>query len=682
MLKQSPASFAPSALPVRDVEIDLGAVLRTIWRGRHAILLSTAICLWVGWYEAYRGAVPLYAATSQLALQLRNEPVVNLDTVISGVSSDTSSMNTEMEIIRSRALIGRLVDELDLVNDPEFNPLLEQPRARSIADLPGAVIGWVQARLGRTDPARLSAVDPAALRSDVVGTLRDQITASTARNSYVFTITATTRDPDKSALIANTLARIYKDDQIRIKVDATDNAAQWLAGRVSELALELEGQQSAISRLRSQNALVSTEGLQALNAQAIELRQRLQAAQGQKDRVDMRLADIRAASDNGFPDQAIAASDPQLESIAAAIAAGDLGAELRFASRLEQVILLAEAESERLTQQIADLQSALDGLSVQFGSQSTDLVALQQLERETEATRVLYETFLARLKETTVQEGVHQADSRILSDAIPGEKVSPRTAMILALSAGLGLLGGMALVLTREVLQNTYRTPEDLERDTGLGVLGQIPRIPARARVDVLTYLRDKPSSPAAEAIRNLRTSILLSNIDAPPKVIMSTSSIPGEGKTTNALALAANLSGLQKRVLLMEGDIRRRTLIKYFPGASGKAGLLSVLGENLTIEEAIYHPPDHGFDVLMGEKSAINAADLFSSDRFQALVQNLREAYDYVVIDTPPVLVVPDARVIAQAVDAVIYSVNWDSTTRSQVDEGLRQFRSVNIPV
>jgi len=212
-------------------------------------------------------------------------------------------------------------------------------------------------------------------------------------------------------------------------------------------------------------------------------------------------------------------------------------------------------------------------------------------------------------------------------------------------------------------------------------VLGQIPRIPAGKRAKVLKYLADKPTSAAAEAVRNLRTSVLLANPDNPPQVIMSTSSVPGEGKTTQSLGLAQNLAGLDKKVLLVEGDIRKLVFAQYF-NIKGKKGLISVLNGQASIEEAAVFEPSLNADVLIGEKSKVNAADLFSGDEFTDFLDEMRATYDYVIIDTPPVLAVPDARVIGRVVDAVIYTVKWDSTTQRQVTEGLKSLRSVGVKV
>ena len=145
---------------------------------------------------------------------------------------------------------------------------------------------------------------------------------------------------------------------------------------------------------------------------------------------------------------------------------------------------------------------------------------------------------------------------------------------------------------------------------------------------------------------------------------------------------MAQNLAGLDKRVLLIEGDIRRRTFDAYFRTPERAGSLLSAVAGHQPLAEAAFHPEGLGFEVLMGERSSVNAADLFSSQAFARLMEEARQTYDYVLIDTPPVLVVPDARVIAQQVDAVAYVVHWDRTPRAQVEEGLRQLRSVHVPV
>jgi len=239
---------------------------------------------------------------------------------------------------------------------------------------------------------------------------------------------------------------------------------------------------------------------------------------------------------------------------------------------------------------------------------------------------------------------------------------------------GGGLFLALALVFLFERMNSSFRSTEELESRTGQPVIGTIPMAPVTGRRALLNYLVEKPTSSIAEAIRNLRTSVLLANVDNPPQVIMTTSALPGEGKTTHAIMLANNFAALGKKVLLIEGDIRRRVFSNYFD-INGKAGLVSVFMGEASLEEATVE--EGGFTVLQGEATGANASDLYSSNKFHDFIADLRTRYDVIIIDTPPVLAVPDARVLCRQVDGVIYAVHWDKTHRDQVRQGIRALES-----
>ena len=658
-------------------EIDLLQLFGVLWRGKWVILFAAILVLVSGGYYAFAIAVPQYSATARLALQARDQQIVNLESVMSGVSTEQSAINTELEVIRSRGLLERLVTDMDLVQDPEFNATLRKPAALSRENLVNLVAPVLSISLPE---------EPVPTHEEIkIGTaqaVRGAISVSSQRNTYLLDIKVTSEGRQKSAEMANRLAQIYLDDQIEIKFSATEYAVDWLSGRVTDLELELKQKDDAIKDLRAETELVSLEALEALNLRAKDIRERLSEAQIAvalaNEKVD-RLGELAETED--IDAILLALPDPSLLTISDAAQGGDGAAKRTFFERFNSLFERTRVNADRVIQQRDALKASYERIQEQIAMQNVDLVKLNQLTREAEATRVLYETFLTRLKETSVQIGLQQADSRILSLATPGQQVAPRRSMVLALSLILGGMLGAGIVLLRHVLHNGFRTAEDLEQLTGYAVLGQIPKIPIRRRDRLISYIRSKTTSASAEAVRNLRTSILMSNIDNPPKVIMSTSSIPGEGKTTQAIALAHNLSGLGKKVLLVEGDIRRRTFTEYFdkdpPGS-----LISVVSGEQPLAEAVLRDTDLGADVLMGDKSSINAVDLFSSEKFHAFIETARVAYDFVIIDTPPVLVVSDSRVIGQSVDAIIYAVKWDSTSQSLVKDGLRQFSSIGLPV
>ncbi len=670
----STGRVSPVAGHVPD-SVDLGAAFGIVWRGKWTVLFTTLLGMLAAGYYAFYVAVPLYRATAVVILETQQESVVDLQSVVGGFSGDTSAINSEVEVLRARTLMEKVVERLDLTADPEFNKdlreptLLETTRAR------------IRELLGNT--ANASALSPEVLsqrRADtVVNRLLDQVSVRNVPSSLVFQITVETQDAEKSKLIADTIVNAYILNQLEVKFEATEQATGWLTDRVAELQVELEQAEASVADFSAGTNLVSVESLQGLERQLKDLRERISSAESTSADATERLAAFEAATDRET--QAEVADDGQLRRFLAR-AQNDDAVATAFDTRFEQIKARAALDATRSAQQLTALRQSLPQLESQLEAQGQDLITLQQLQREAEASRLLYEYFLARLKETSAQEGIQQADSRILSNAVtPLEPASPRKSLLTLVGGLLGLVVGLMIVLTRESGKKNFRTAAELETYSGEAVLGQIPIIPGRSRKSTLSYLAEKPTSAAAEAIRNLRTSVLLSNVDNPPQVLLSTSSVPSEGKTTNSLALAQNLAGMGKSVLLIEGDIRRRTFNAYFENVPNQ-GLVSVLTGSAALSDMVFQDKLTGADLLAGEKTNTNAADLFSSDAFKAFIASARAAYDYVVIDTPPVLVVPDARIMAQHADAVLFTVKWDSTTRPQLDEALRLFRDANLKV
>ena len=243
-------------------------------------------------------------------------------------------------------------------------------------------------------------------------------------------------------------------------------------------------------------------------------------------------------------------------------------------------------------------------------------------------------------------------------------------------------MAGAGGVLLREVRNTGVRSANDLEALTGIVVMGQLPMIGTKSSREMIEYLSQKPNSRLAESFRNLRTSVMLSNLDRPPQIIMSTSSLPNEGKTTQSLALAQNFAGMGKSILLIECDIRRRVFGSEL-GFRDEIGLLSVLSGEVMLADAVQRDPQLGaVDVLVGDSGTSNPVDVFSSDTFRAFLTDARTVYDIIIIDTPPVLAVPDSRVIAQHADAILYAVKWNSTPRTAVREGMRLLETVNARI
>ncbi|UWQ99479.1 polysaccharide biosynthesis tyrosine autokinase [Rhodobacteraceae bacterium S2214] len=672
---------------VDDDTIDLFALLRTVWLGKWIIALFFVIAAGIGVYVAYFASTPIYRSTAVVILETNQQsPVLDLQSVVSGASGDSTEVKSEIEVLRARSLMELVVNRMDLTNDPEFNASL-RPETK-IDQWKSTAIESVKGAIGSVTGADLSGAEPEVVPVDVanqraldsaVDILLGKTSVQNVNGSLVFRITAESESAIKAAKIADTIVELYIINQVNVKFEAMEQATAWLSNRVSELKIELEDAEGAIADFNAGTDLVSLEIIKDSELELNDLRQRSADARETLSEFEIALDAFESAT--SIVEKVAVSNDPQLRRLSDTVAS-DPRSVAAFDVRFASLLLRAEQNVESAELQVTALDNAEQELEARIATQSRDLIALQQLTREAEATRLLYEYFLSRLKETSAQQGIQQADSRILSDAvIPRNPSEPKKSRIVALSGILGIMLGVGVVLLRASRRNGFQTASDLEKHTGVTVVGQIPTIPARRRMKVLDYLISKPASAAAEAVRDLRTSIMLSDLDNPPKVIVSTSSIPGEGKTTNSLALAQNLSSMGQKVLLIEGDIRRRTLNQYFD-AKPTHGIVSVLSGDKAVSEVVEHFEDKGFDVIFGEKTSANAADVFSSRRFKDFIAEQRDNYDIIIIDTPPVLIVPDSRIIAQVADATLFSVKWDSTSRPQVDESLRLIQNANQKV
>lgn len=654
-IRQTP----PNASSDDDV-IDLGALLRTMWRKKLWILASVILCMAAGTIYAYKIAMPKYRATSVVLLDTAQDQLIDLGAVLPSLGAESEAINTEVEVLKSRRLLERVVNAADLTQDPEFNGALRPLSLK--AKLKNLVTG-------------ATPVTPSADQqvTSAINALLGQMSVRNLPNTYVLQITMETENPAKSVMLADTVAEQYILYQMDVKFEATRDASEWLTSRVADLKIELEQAEARVAEFSSNSEVVSIETVQALERQLKELRDRLQALRSSLAADTERLSALENAQDASPEEKVALAADPRLETILR-----ENGPGPAFDARFRQIVNLADIQVQRAEAQVQALMTSVTAREADIARQSDELILLQQLTREAEASRLLYEYFLSRLKETSAQEGIQRADSRILSNAVlPGGPSEPRKSLILAMSIIVGAIIGIGGVLLWEMRQNGYRLPSELEEDTGMPVMGQLPIFPTSSRRDALEYLAAKPTSAAAEAIRNLRTSVLLSSMDRTPKVIMLSSALPGEGKTTVSFALAQNFVGLGKKVLLIEGDIRRRVFSQYLDVKDAK-GMMAVLSGETSLAGAAIHDPVLGADILISEQTDVNAADILSSQQFKSFIDTARETYDIVIIDTPPVLVVPDARVVAQLADTVLFTVHWDKTSKTQLRDALRMFDMV----
>ncbi|MCZ6863144.1 MAG: polysaccharide biosynthesis tyrosine autokinase [Alphaproteobacteria bacterium] len=679
---------AVEAMP--ETDFDLRRLMLVVWRARWFLALFTVLGIGYAYAQLLR-ITPLYTAESRVLWEIDQANFVDIDPVTQGLRGDYFSLASQIEVIESGRLLNRVVTDLELAKDPVFNASLRPPegwtRWLSLTNAVAEARAYVFGAKSET----VVEETPEALQRRMVSALRGAVQAEWLDGTYVLIIRMTTSNPERSAELANEMARFYMLDQLETKFEAMRQATNWLTERVADLRVALESAEQSVESFASGMTLVSEEALAASARQLKDLRERAVALGDEQVETASRLEAVAAARAEGdFAAVAALMRELRLASLADEIGRLDQPAQnvqretmiARFDAEFERARTRMAFAIERLKGQEGTVRDTVVELEQKQSVQAKALLQLRQLQREAEASRLIYEFFLSRLKETSVQEGIQRPDARILTEAdVPGRASSPRRGITLLTGGGGGLLLALALVFLFERLNNSFRSTEELESRTGHAVIGTIPMAPTSRRRAFLQYLIDKPTSSVAEAIRNLRTSILLANVDDPPQVIMLVSALPGEGKTTCCIALAQISKALGKRVLLVECDLRRRTFRNYFD-LPVRDGLLSVLSGAKSFEDIVYHDENSGLYILPGEESSVNAADIFASQRFTDFIAEMRQEFDFIFIDTPPVLAVPDARVIAKNSDAVIFCVRWNKTAREAVTEGLRFFAQIHIKV
>jgi succinoglycan biosynthesis transport protein ExoP len=706
-----------------DNAIDLRALFLTLWGGKWIIAICALIGTFLGFLMVSQ-ATPVYRASAKVMFDLQQSSLVNRSDVFVDNQSNADELEDQMQVLRSAVLVERVIDQLNLDQNPGFNPFLRAPtptlgeRSGGFFSLPPEVVeiainvGLISAPSPPPGPVEVARRE----RLSVMRNVLSGLALKAVGYSSVIEISYSSGRPKTSADLANAFADQYIVDQLEAKLAATQASTSWLSKRVDDLRVAVETTVVSIEDARlalsdeagqGQTFDVTQQQIQALNAAVAAQTSEKWRLQSLYDRMSTAVdegmdvgmvSELRASSliqRYRYEEIDLTAEKLTLENVLNP----DHPSIVAIEKKLELIRLnMAQEAGLIVTSILLDLRAAQDqelelSTEVRHLEQkavllSGDRTQLRQLERELEANRLLYASFLARLQETTAQQDLQEPDARVLSPAEqpsgPENQNKRRTFLIMTIGGGLI---GIGIVFLLERLNNSFRSPAQLEALTGEVILGVLPAIGSRMkRGDVINHLREKPGSSLVEAVRNLRTSILFSNIDTPPKVVMFTSSVPREGKSTSAMLVALTSRQMGKSAVIVDCDLRLPTLSALIGSGEREHGLMSALEGSCEVDDAVFIDPETGLHVLTTVRYAsntnINAADILSSQKFEELIGKLSEAYDLVILDTPPTLVVADARIISKLAEAVVYVVRWDATPRGAVMEGLKDLRSLNAPI
>lgn len=685
-------------------DLDIRRTLTMLWRRRWMILAILALSIIGSWLVVSR-VQPVYTATAQVMIDSRRTRIVDIKEVLSQLSPQLVTVTSEVEVIRSRALAQRVADTLDLYKEPEFNARLRPREESRIGAMIEVVKNAVHSVWGADDTARVVPDE----RASVVSRVHSGLSVSVIPQSMVIQISYQSTSAVTASRIANAFAEAYIAEQLEAKFEAIRYATAWLNDRLAALRQTVGEAERAVNAYRAEHNIQESRGQPANQQKLGELTTQLTAIQARRVEQEARLTrveQIRAAGNAGalradeMLDSPLVMKLKEQEATLARQASemasryGDRHPErVKVRAELEEITTRINTEINKLASglrsDVAVLRDREAGLSGQIRSletnafsQNTAEVRLRELEREAQANRAIYETFLTRFKETGEQERIQQADSRIISMSTPPQAPShPRKGAMVFGAAIVGLILAVALAMIIEQFDNTFRSGQQVEQYTGVPALGLIPEVRSGGPdVRVESYVVDRPESSYAEAYRIAWFAAKHAANAPDPQVLVITSSVPEEGKSLTALSMARTVSGLGLKTILIDADLRRASIASKL-GIQPEQTIAKVLTGEIPLADAVIRDPASNLDVLPGIPSNRRVVDLLRvSDELRTMIETLRQNYDIIIIDSPPALSVADIQILARLADATLFCVRWDATPRESVIAALRSLQDNKV--
>lgn len=660
---------------------------------------------------------PLYRASARVMLDTRKFKAVSTEQALSGFDAmNVGALQTELEIIKSEDLLGRVVDKLGLAANPDFNgtrpPDFLTEALAPVRNLWGmALASLVPSTPKAATPAPAAKPDSGdPRRRAAIGAIASRLHVTLVGRTFIILISVESPNGTLSAQVANAIADMYLVDQLDAKYEANKRVTEWLEERLAELRRTLQTAEDQVATYRREKGLAgSTEG--AISSQTLtDLNSSHTKARARRIEREARLVALRRAMVNPSELANISevASNPTLSGlrmqevdIARRVAElseklGDnhprliqakteLGAVRgRFAAETQRIAVAIQAELDAARAEEEQLKIQVDRASAVSGAASQYEAELKQLEREAQSSRSIYESFLNRFKELREQQDIQRPDARVLAYARPsGSPSSPQYQSALMIAFAIGCMLGMAGAVAVEKLDRGFRSASQIEKATGLAVLGMIPMLKGirLARASMLAQVVGRTTSSVSEALRGVYTAITLGTLDQAPRIIAVTSATPGEGKTTFSCSLGGLLTKMNasRRVLIVDLDLRLARLAETFDIKDKRGGTIDeyLLGTK-TLEECLHVDTASGVHYICARPDTPNAPDVLESEAMRSALALFTERYDLVILDCPPIMAFSDARIVCRLADYTIFVVHWVKTPREVVMNALNLLRSV----
>ncbi len=683
--------------------IETQTLLSALWHGRWKIAgLSVGMGLLV-WLMMLQ-VTPTYTVYSKLMLDTRKAQIVARNEVVADVTPSEQIVNSEVGVLQSNLVIEKMLGGLTPHERDLLDPALK-PKSL-VSQMKGLF-----ALLFSTAPEPAQGADADLSREPrLVEAVRNIRTAYVEPNSYLMVIRVDSADPTLARDVANGLADAYIALQLESRRSTVVRATTWLEDQLTNLRQQVETSERAVAQYQAKSLIDDGGTLENVSKQLGDLNAQLASVHSARVEAEARLnqlTDVQASNDIDAAASII--KTPAMLDLAAqrlklqqddAVWARTYDSkqsrrveiqtkldEVRSAMQgeLETAITAGRSDVDLARNREAGIESGIRALEAKVMTMTNSQLGLRQLNREADAARQTYESFLSRIAETRAQKELQQPDSVLVERAmLPEAPSAPRPTLLASLAATVTASLVAAWVLFREMAPTTFRSSRELGAVIGLPVLTALPDEAWQDTKEMLADLRDNPHSVYAERIRLLRTALTLRR----PAVgrgqsVLILGAAPGDGKTTTALALTqmASLSG--RSAIIVDCDLRRPMVLNALGGRLGQArDFGDYIEYKCDLPEAICRPPGCNFDVLAAKEPLRLGADALSVTWLGQVLRELERSYDFVIVDAPALLAVPDALIVAQEVETNFFLVSCDQTPRDAVQRGLTTLSEMGIEV
>jgi capsular exopolysaccharide synthesis family protein len=715
-------SLAPVQTGATEALFTWEQALRVLRKNRRFALLFAALMTLAIAIGAF-----LIRDTYQPVAQLEIDPLSSGFKTLPEIEQTNQNDNgeyleTQAQILQSDALAISVIRTLQLDRNPEFvskRDLAKYGEAKTTgapaADKIGTGSDYLQDQLNLAERTPLESI--------ALGVFRNHLSVNPIRNSRLVEVSYASNDPQVAQLVTNTLVTKFIDQNYRNRYTTTMRASEWLSTQLNDLRERVSEANQAASNYQKKYGFVEADDPDAPLTQLMGDVSRAYS-DAQANRIEseayVRMIDLGQADsipevrDDAYYQNLMTHYADSRASLAQARAIyGDENTNVKkLVDESNELAAQVEAERARITNRVrttfaasrAREQMALDAMEKvkgRMGDASSHLVEYRVLRNEAAASAQLYNTLQSRLKEAGIYAGLGSSNIHIVDLAPQLRKAtSPHRPMIIAIGAMISCMLGLFLAFARESFINTIRTPDDVKECVGLASLAMVPTIPQGSPEGGRSALPTSLQVPSpngfrtippviktemytaeAEAIRDLRTGLMLSRAGAPPKVVLVTSSLAGEGKTTVAMNLAIVLAQ-GGRTCLIDGDMRGAMVGKAIHLQS-KTGLSQLLAGTASLDQVLAQPPDFpNLTILPVGLLPPNPADLIASEQMQAVMIALRNKFDSIVIDSPPVIHFSDARVLSSLADVVVVVARYGLTTRRSLTRCVDILDEVRAPI